>query len=126
MKSWPKYQGGWIGITAAIAGSVIKSYSDNKARKKAKDDQQEMSQEGFQRQAWLDQQQRKYALEDRKYKEDAIAGFRPYAPDSAKTFNGQPVFTPAETDTSGLADWDPNKKGNLPLMPPIRTQQNAG
>lgn len=125
MKSWPKYQGGWIGIAAAVAGTVIKSYSDRKAAKQQQDTQKEMTEEGFQRQAWLDQQQRKYALEDRKYKEDAVASFRPYAPESAKTFNGQPVGIPAVTDTSGLADWDPNKKGNLPLMP-IRTQQNAG
>lgn len=116
----PKNQGGWATI-GMIAGTVIKAYAANKAAKKAKQDTQEMTAEGFQRQAWLDQQQRKYALDDRKYKEDAIAGFRQFAPDYAKTFNGQPVGIPAATDTSGLADWDPNKKGNLPLMPVTRT-----
>ena len=69
-----------------------------------------MSELGFQRQAWLNQQDRKFALEDRKYVEDSIGGFRGFAPEAARTFNGQPVTPPTPTSMEGLADWDPNKE----------------
>lgn len=98
---------------AAVAGAVITSYSAQKQQDKAKKDTQDLSREGFQRQAWLDQQQRKWNLEDRKYVEDSIGEFKGFAPESATTFNGQQFQSPAPTNTGGLANFDPNTPGAL-------------
>ena len=102
------------GVVATAAVAAYGSYEDQKQKEKDSKDNKEMSELGFQRQAWLDQQQRKWNLEDRKYKEEAVGGFRDMAPDSAKTFNGKPVQSPAYTDTSaGLMGFDPNKPGSI-------------
>jgi len=100
-------------VAATVVVGAYSSYQDQKAKDKASKDDKEMTELGFQRQAWLDQQQRKWNLEDRKYKEDAIAGFRGFAPDSARTFNGVAVQAPAPTNTGGLMNFDPNKPGAL-------------
>ena len=97
----PRFQGGWIGIAAAAAASAYDGYEKNKQNEQAKQDTQDLSEGGFERQAWLAQQQRKFALQDRQYKEDAIAGYRPF-------YTGPAVATPPPTSTQGLADWDPN------------------
>jgi hypothetical protein len=101
-----------------VAGAAITAYGaseDSKDQSKAAKLNSEL---GFQREAWLDQQARKYALEDRRYVEDSIGGFRGFAPESARSFNGQPVQAPALTTTTGLADWNPNVRGafNRPLV----------
>lgn len=70
-----------------------------------------MSELGFQRQRWLEEQQRKFQLEDRQYVEDSIAGFRGFAPKGFDQFNGQQILPPARTDTSGLANFNPNQEG---------------
>ena len=33
------------------------------------------------------------------------------APESALSFNGQPIVNPTRTDTSGLANFNPNEEG---------------
>jgi hypothetical protein len=105
----PRYQGGWIAVAAAAAAAAYDSYESGKQRDEAREDSKEMSAGDFKRRAWLDQQQRKFALEDRRYKEDAIAGYRPY-------YTGPEVQPPAMTTTEGLADWDPNAEGPIPLL----------
>lgn len=109
----------WVGALVAAAGAAYGDYSKKKAAKEAAKTEAKNSslatKEGFQRQAWLDQQDRKYALEDRKYKEDAMGGFRNAGPYTEKMFPG---FTqPQATSTTGLADWNPeNGIPGVPLM----------
>lgn len=101
------------GVVATAAVAAYGSYEEQKAQDEARESNKELSEMGFQRQAWLDQQQRKWNLEDRQYVEDATAGFRPFAPESANTFGGQPFQTPQRTSTAGLAEFDPNQQGAL-------------
>jgi hypothetical protein len=118
--NWKK-QGGWIGIAAMAVGAVVQNYQKNKAQQQAKKDTQELSKEGFQRQAWLDQQTRKWQLQDRQRAEGDIAQFRPLAP---AAFQNLPV--PTQTDTTGLADWDPNKQAPPAIQTPLMQQRNPG
>jgi len=106
------------GVVATAAVAAYSSYEEQKAAEEKQKDDKEMSELGFQRQAWLDQQQRKWNLEDRKYVEDAVGGFRPFAPAMATNFNGTPVQSPAGTSTSGLMEFDPNKPGALTSAKP--------
>ena len=102
------------GALATAAVAAYSSYEDQKQQDKNSKDNKEMTELGFQRQAWLDQQQRKWNLEDRRYKEEAVGGFRNFAPELAKNFNGQPVQSPAYTNTTeGLMNFDPNKPGSI-------------
>lgn len=111
----PRKQGGWVALAAMAVSAAYSSYDQNKQRNRAAQDQKDLSREGFARQAWLDQQQRRYALEDRKYREDAMGGFRNAGPFTEKDFPGYTAPTP--TTTTGLADWNPeNGVPNLPLM----------
>lgn len=103
----PKNQGGWVALAAMAVSAAYSSYDQNKQRRRAEDAQKDLSREGFARQAWLDQQNRKWQLEDRRYKEDAIGGFRNAGPYTAADFPG--YTAPAPTTTTGLADWDPEK-----------------
>lgn len=109
MKSFngPRNQGGWVAAAAMAVGAVANSYNQNRQRRQDKETQQEMTREGFARQAWLDQQARKWQLEDRAYKEGAIGGFRNAGPYTEKDFPG--FVAPTPTSTTGLADWDPEK-----------------
>lgn len=97
------------GVVATAAVSAYSSYSDQKDKDKARKDNKLDTAEGFNRENYLQQQQRKWKLEDRKYVEDATAGFRQYAPAMATSFQGKPFQEPTPTDTSGLANFDPNK-----------------
>jgi hypothetical protein len=101
------------GVVGMAAAAAYGSYEDQKAQEDARKDNKEMTELGFQRQAWLDQQQRKWNLEDRKYVEDATAGFRGFAPEMARNMNGVQVQTPTPTSTEGLAQFDPNKPGAI-------------
>lgn len=101
------------GVVATAAVTAYSSYQDQKDKDKARKEDKEMTELGFQRQNWLDQQQRKWNLEDRQYKEDAIGGFRQYAPEMATNFQGKPFQTPERTSTEGLAAFDPNKPGAI-------------
>lgn len=114
------------GAAVAAVGAAYGAYSQNKAQKDAQKAGQEMSELGWQRQAWLDQQERKWALEDRRYVEDSIGGFRGFAPKGASTFNGQPVQAPTPTSTTGLADWNPNIKGGLVGQYPTKPLLGGG
>jgi hypothetical protein len=105
----PKRQGGWIGMVAAAAVSAYETDKENEQRKEDREDANLDSAESFARRAWLDQQQRKFELQDRQYKEDAIAGYRPF-------YTGPEVATPKPTTTQGLADWDPNAEGANPAL----------
>lgn len=118
--NWKK-QGGWIGIAAMAAGSVISSYMSNKQKQNDNKNAQELSKEGFQRQAWLDQQTRKWQLQDRQRAEGDIAQFRPLAP---AAFQNGPI--PTQTTTDGLADWDPNKQAPPAIQAPLMSQRNPG
>lgn len=103
----------WVAAAATVAGAAISAYGASEdAKDKNKSDKMNSELE-FQREAWLNQQARKYQLEDRRYVEDSIGGFRGFAPESSRTFNGQPVQAPTPTETTGLADWDPNVRGAI-------------
>lgn len=104
---------------AAVAGAVITAYASSRDKDKESKDNKTSTELGFQRQAWLDEKQRKWGLEDRQYKEDAIAGFRGFAPESANTFNGVAFNEPERTSTEGLADFDPNRKGAINRPKPL-------
>lgn len=84
-----------IGAAVAIGGSLISGFFSSRSEaKKMKADaqaQREQNQTGI----FRDQQQRKYALEDRKYKEEAVA---PYA----KFYKGAPIGRPVMTDPSSV------------------------
>ena len=103
----------WVAASAVVAGAAISAYGASEdAKDKNKSDKMNSELE-FQREAWLNQQKRKYQLEDRRYVEDSIGGFRGFAPESSRTFNDQPVQAPTPTETTGLADWDPNVRGAI-------------
>lgn len=91
----------WVGAAFSAGAAYIKSSQDSKDKKDAAKQSAELSDAGFRRQSYLDQQQRKWQLEDRQYKENAIGGFRNY---------GMEGPTPAGTSTTGLADWNPENK----------------
>lgn len=101
------------GVVATAAVAAYGSYEEQKAQDDARKENKELTELGFNRQNWLDQQQRKWNLEDRQYVEDSVAGFRQYAPESATNFGGKPFQTPERTSTAGLAAFDPNKPGAI-------------
>lgn len=101
------------GVVATAAVAAYGSYEEQKAQDDARKDNKELTELGFNRERWLNEQQRKWNLEDRKYVEDAVAGFRQYAPESATNFGGKPFQTPERTSTAGLAAFDPNKPGAI-------------
>lgn len=97
---------------ATVAGAAISAYGAKKqgdaAAKGSKaqlKQEKEESERKFQRDAYLGELARKWGLEDRRYKEDAVGGFRQFAPASAQ------AEQPKLTTTEGLADFDPNKIG---------------
>lgn len=98
---------------AGIAGAVISAYGQKKAgdaqAKGAKDANKMTEQESereFNRNRWLAEMQRKWQLQDRQYKEDAIGGFRSFATNHAMKSG---LSAPERTSDAGLADFDPNK-----------------
>lgn len=125
----PKFQGGWIGIAAAVVGGIATSASNQSAAKdKNKMDyntQRDLSELQFQQQNWLQQQSHKWAEEDAQratnYKEDAIRGFGSSAPENALD-GGEWGAPPQRTviDTSGLAQTQANGQ---PLIYDPRTKQ---
>jgi hypothetical protein len=107
--SGPRHQRGFIGLAIAAAGAAYKAYESNKAQdNKDKHSTEENAQE-FQDKAWLDQQQRKFQLQDRQYEENAIRQYAPF-------YKGPAMPDPKLTDTTGLADWQPNGKGPVPIL----------
>jgi hypothetical protein len=115
----PRSCGGWIGIAAAAAASAYSAYQQNKNQEQAKQDSQDLSAGGFERQAWLAQQQRKFKLQDEQHTADAVSVYSPF-------YKGPAVGKVAPISQTGLADWDPNAtdKDGKPL--PIPMLQTAG
>lgn len=102
----------WM-AAAAVVGAGVSAYGASKdADKKSKDDKLS-SEQGFNRERWLQEQGRKWQLEDRQRGEKRIKNFRGFAPDSARNYNGVAVVAPEETSTEGLADFDPQQLGLL-------------
>jgi len=104
---------GWIAGAVAIGGALINAYGAKKkasADAKAAKEQGQMSSEDrqkeFQRQAWLNEQARKWQLEDRAYKEDAVGNFRDWR---SKGGPAEPVATTA----GNLTQFDPNEIGQF-------------
>ena len=114
----PRHQGGWIGIAVAAVGAFASAKSKENAEKNANkvkySDARDLANLDFQQKAWLDEQSRKWALEDKQfdlnYKENAIGGFRNAAPPNAASADGSWGAPPAATsiDTSGLAQRQDN------------------
>jgi len=124
-------QGGWVAIAGAvigIAGSIADQSKENKQNKVKYADQRDLDTLQFEQNDYLKQQQRKWDLQDleraQNYKEDAIAGFRQYAPKNVSSNDGSWQAPPARTDTTadqaGLARTDTNGQ---PYMLDPRTGQ---
>jgi hypothetical protein len=83
----------------------------SKASSGAAKDQNKLSAQedelNFQRQAWLAQQQRMWQLQDRAYKQQAIAGFSKFGKQSGITPPNQ------NAEMSQLDNFDPNKLGSV-------------
>lgn len=124
-----KYQGGWV-IAATVVAGIASSYSQQKAAAKkdkvSYQDQSDLSNLDFQQKNWLAQQDHAWNLEDQQfalnYKEDAIAGYRPYAGKNVASANGEWQAPPERTvrSTEGLAPLGPNGQ---PLIYDPRTGQ---
>lgn len=98
------------GAAISVIGGIMSSNSQKKAQKQAAKDSAAAQQKASQWDAWSQERQRKWNLEDyqrvQNYKEDSIRGFAQFAP----TQELQSMAAPARTvvDTSGLADFNPN------------------
>lgn len=98
------------GAAIALVGGIMQSNSQKKAQKQAAKDSAAAQQKASQWEAWSQERQRKWNLEDyqrvQNYKEDSIRGFAQFAP----TKELQSMAAPERTvvDTSGLANFDPN------------------
>ena len=100
-KGGRKYQGGWIGAAITAGAAILGSVKSDKDKKDAAKQAGELSAEGFRRQAYLNEQARKWELEDRQYKENAVRGFAGYGQSGPQ---GNP------TSTAGLASFNPEIK----------------
>lgn len=110
----------WI-AAATVVGAGVSAYGASKDADKAAKNDKLASEKGFNRERFLQEQGRKWQLEDRQRGEKRIKNFRGFAPDSARTYNGVAVVAPEETSTAGLADFNPEQTGLLakpknPLM----------
>lgn len=120
----------WIGIAVAAVGAYASSRSQaNAAKEQGKmkyEDARDLSNIDFQQRSWIEQQARKWQLEDQQrqlnYKENTIGGFRDAAPANVLTADGSWGTPPAPTqlDTSGLAPTQEN--GQAAIVDP-RTGQ---
>ena len=115
----PKHQGGWVvlaGAVIGVAGSISKQKGEDKANKLKYADQRDLDTLNFEQADWLKQQERVWELQDyqtaQNYKENAIGGFRQYAPANAADPNGEwqepPPLTDVSAQTEGLAQRDEN------------------
>jgi hypothetical protein len=126
----PRYQGGWIGIAVAAVGAYASSREQSASKKDANKmnyaDSRDLANLSFQQNEWLNEQARKWQLQDKQfdmnYKENAIGGFRDTAPANVLTQDGSFGAAPAPTqlDTSGLAPRQAN--GQAAIIDP-RTGQ---
>lgn len=98
------------GAAIALVGGVMQANSQKKAQKKAAQDQAAAAQKTAQWDAWSQERQRKWNLEDyqrvQNYKEDSIRGFAQFAPTEELRNMKAPERT--TVDTTGLADFNPN------------------
>jgi hypothetical protein len=111
----------WIAATVTTVGAGLSAMDAKKQADKDSKANKLATEQGFNRERWLQEQGRKWQLEDRQRGEKRIKNFRGFAPDSARNYNGVAVIAPEETSTEGLADFDPNQTGLLakpqdPLM----------
>lgn len=96
-------------FAVGVVGSIADQKKEDKAAKQSYGDKSDLSTLDFEQKNWLEQQSHKWNLEDyartQNYKEDAIAGFRDYAPANAASATGEWQAPPARTtvDTTGLA-----------------------
>jgi hypothetical protein len=104
----PRRQGGWImlaGAVVGVAGSIAQQSGENKQNKVKYQDQRDLDSLQLEQSNWAKQQQRVWDLQDlqraQNYKEDAIAGFRQYAPKNVSSNDGSWQAPPARTDTTG-------------------------
>lgn len=104
------------GAAIAVGGSLISGYMSSKAQKGAAKDNAELNAQedelNFNRQAWLAQQKRLWQLQDRQYKQQAIAGFQ------GQWDKGGDIKPPNQNaEMSQLDNFDPNKLGALSGTP---------
>ena len=122
------------GAAIALVGGIMQANSQKKAQKKAAQDSANAAQRQAQWDAWSQERQRKWNLEDyqrvQNYKEDSIRGFAQFAP----TKELQEMKAPERTvvDTTGLADFNPNDlsldmtKRNVRTSGPIPGSPGSG
>lgn len=103
----------WVAAVGA-AVTAYSAYSANKSKKDAQDNSNTQSELGFQRAAWLDQQQRMFQLQDLARNQQAANQFAQFAPEGAQTFMGKPLLQQQPVDPrAGLMNFDPEVKGSL-------------
>lgn len=95
-----------------VGGALVSSYASSKSQSSQQKQQEQNTKEdnelNFQRQAWLAQQQRLWQLQDRKYKQNAIAGFK------GQWDTGGDIKPPNQDAEMGQLDqFDPNKLGSI-------------
>lgn len=98
------------GAAIALVGGIMSDRSAKKASKQKSKDDAAAAQRASQWEAYREEQQRKWNLEDyqrvQNFKEDAIGSFAQFAPTDKLKEMPRPERT--TVDTSGLAEFDPN------------------
>lgn len=98
------------GAAIALVGGIMSDRSAKKASKQKSKDDAAAAQRASQWEAYREEQQRKWNLEDyqrvQNFKEDAIGSFAQFAPNDKLKEMPRPERT--TVDTSGLAEFDPN------------------
>lgn len=95
---------GWA-IAAAIGGSLISGFFGSRSAKKSAKAQEKAQRLSDQYQGYMQDKNRKFQLEDRRYKEDAIAGYR-------GMYSGpRQIAAPIMTDPNSVVLRDPYESG---------------
>ncbi len=105
----PRRQRGLIAIAIGAASAAYGAYEKNKQNEEAQQNTEKNNNQTFQDKAWLDQQQEKFHLMDRQYKENGIRQYAPF-------YKGPAMPDPKLTSTAGLADWQPDAGGQVPIL----------
>lgn len=91
---------GWA-IAASVAGSVISGFFGSRSAKKQQKAQEKAQRLSDQYQGYMQAQRRKYELENRRYKEDAIGNYRGF-------YGGaRQIAAPVLTDPNSVVLRDP-------------------
>lgn len=90
---------GWS-IAATIGGSLISGFFGSRSAKKDRKAQEKAQRLNDQYQGYMQDKARKFQLEDRRYKEDAVRGYGGF-------YKGAPMAAPVMTDPNSVVLRDP-------------------